>query len=90
MSITDYKNRPQLFLIYLLQVNICFWTNYRQLSFLKTGIASMEGLLWWFRGKKNLPANAGDEGSVPGLGRSPGERNATHSKFLPGTSHGGF
>ena len=52
MSITDYKNRPQLFLIYLLQVNICFWTNYRQLSFLKTGIASMGGLLWWFRGKK--------------------------------------
>ena len=40
--------------------------------------------------KKNLPANAGDAGSIPGLGRSPGERNATHSKFLPGTSHGGL
>ena len=24
---------------------------------------------------KNLPANAGDLGSVPGSGRSPGERN---------------
>ena len=24
---------------------------------------------------KNLPANAGDMGSVPGLGRSPGEEN---------------
>ena len=24
---------------------------------------------------KNLPANAGDTGSVPGLGRSPGEEN---------------
>ena len=24
---------------------------------------------------KNLPANAGDTGSVPGLGRSPGEGN---------------
>ena len=24
---------------------------------------------------KNLPANAGDPGSVPGLGRSPGEGN---------------
>ena len=24
---------------------------------------------------KNLPANAGDRGSVPGLGRSPGEGN---------------
>ena len=26
---------------------------------------------------KNLPANAGDEGSIPGLGRSPGEGNGT-------------
>ena len=24
---------------------------------------------------KNLPANAGNTGSIPGLGRSPGERN---------------
>ena len=24
---------------------------------------------------KNLPANAGDTGSIPGVGRSPGERN---------------
>ena len=24
---------------------------------------------------KNPPANAGDTGSIPGLGRSPGERN---------------
>ena len=24
---------------------------------------------------KNLPANAGDVGSIPGLGRSPGEEN---------------
>ena len=24
---------------------------------------------------KNLPANAGDTGSIPGLGRSPGEGN---------------
>ena len=30
------------------------------------------GLLKWLRGKKNLPANAGDMGSIPGLGRSPG------------------
>ena len=26
---------------------------------------------------KNLPANAGDEGLIPGLGRSPGEGNGT-------------
>ena len=34
---------------------------------------------------KNPPANAGDgrdTGSVPGLGRSPGEGMATHSSFL--------
>ena len=24
---------------------------------------------------KNLPANSGDAGSIPGLGRSPGEEN---------------
>ena len=31
---------------------------------------------------KNLPANAGDAGSIPGSGRSPGGRNATHSSVL--------
>ena len=30
---------------------------------------------------KNLPANAGDVGSIPGLGRSPKEM-ATHSSIL--------
>ena len=34
---------------------------------------------------KNLPANTGDTGdvnSIPGLGRSTGEGNATHSSIL--------
>ena len=31
---------------------------------------------------KNPPANAGDLGSIPGLGRSPGEGMATHSSIL--------
>ena len=34
---------------------------------------------------KNLPANAGDLGDAgltPGLGRSPGVRNGTHSSIL--------
>ena len=31
---------------------------------------------------KNLPANAGDVGTVPGLGRSPGGSMATHSGIL--------
>ena len=38
---------------------------------------------------KNLPANAGDVGSIPGLGRFPGgsPRQPT-PVFLPGESHG--
>ena len=32
---------------------------------------------------KNLPANAGDVGSIPGWGRSPG----SSSKYIPPTSH---
>ena len=31
---------------------------------------------------KNLPAVKGDMGSIPGLGRSPGEEMATHSSIL--------
>ena len=30
---------------------------------------------------KNLPANAGDMGSVAGLGRSPGERNGNPLQY---------
>ena len=36
---------------------------------------------------KNLPANAGDAGSIPGLGRSPKEGNGNPLQ-LPGRSHG--
>ena len=31
---------------------------------------------------KNLPANVGDVGSIPGSGRSPGVGMATHSSVL--------
>ena len=30
---------------------------------------------------KNLPANAGDAGSIPGLGRSPGEENGNPIQY---------
>ena len=30
---------------------------------------------------KNLPANAGDKGSIPGLGRSPGEGNGNPPQY---------
>ena len=31
---------------------------------------------------KNSACNAGDTGSIPGLGRSPGEGNGNHSRVL--------
>ena len=31
---------------------------------------------------KSLPANAGDQGSIPGSGRSPGGGNGNHSSIL--------
>ena len=38
---------------------------------------------------KNLPANAGEVGSILGPGRSPGEGNNNPPPvFLPGKSHG--
>ncbi|CAI9164575.1 unnamed protein product [Rangifer tarandus platyrhynchus] len=40
---------------------------------------------------KNLPANAGDPGSIPGSGRCPEEGNGSplqYPVFLPGESHG--
>ena len=40
---------------------------------------------------KNLPANAEDirdEGSIPGLGKSPGKGNGHPPVFLPGEFHG--
>ena len=38
---------------------------------------------------KNLPVNAGDVGLIPGLGRSPGERNGNPLQYsCPGKSHG--
>ena len=41
-------------------------------------------LLWDFPGDsvvKTLPANAGDEGLIPGLGRSPGDRNGNSLQY---------
>ena len=41
----------------------------------------------WGSVVKNPPANAGDGGSIPGSGRSPGKGNGT-LVFLLGKSHG--
>ena len=37
---------------------------------------------------KESACNAGDLGSIPGLGRSPGEGNGNPPVFLPGEFHG--
>ena len=53
----------------------------------------LRGTMWCFDGGSEVKAsasNAGDLGSIPGLGRSPGEGNGQPTPvFLPGESHGG-
>ena len=42
-------------------------------------LRSLSSMMWGFSGGsvvKNLPAKAGDTGSVPGSGRAPGERSS--------------
>ena len=46
------------------------------------------GFPWWLNGKESA-CNAGDLGSIPGLGRSPGGRAWQPTPvLLPGESHG--
>ena len=43
----------------------------------------------WLKKKKKSACDTGDPGSIPGLGRSPGEANGNpFPVFLPGKSHG--
>ena len=46
----------------------------------RVGVKGGIGLLWWLRDKEPA-ANAGDVGSIPGLGRSPGERNGSPLQY---------
>ena len=39
------------------------------------------GLPWWLRVKEDLPANEGDAGLIPGLGRSPGGGNSNPFQY---------
>ena len=50
-------------------------------------VLRFKGLSLWLRGKEPS-SNAGDEGLIPGLGRSLGEGNGNPLQFLPGKSHG--
>ena len=61
----------------------------QRMRWLDGWMASAAWWTWvWVKSKskglviRNLPANAGDLGSIPGLGRSPGERNGNHSSNL--------
>ena len=40
----------------------------------------VQGLPWWLRGKESA-GNAGDVGSIPGSGRSPGEENGNPLQY---------
>ena len=40
----------------------------------------INGLPWWLSGKESA-CNAGDVGLIPGLGRSPGERNGSPLQY---------
>ena len=51
----------------------------------KRDLTSTYEYLWASQGVpvvRNLPANAGDTGSIPGSGRSPEEAMATHSRIV--------
>ena len=41
---------------------------------------NIKGHPWWLNGKE-LPVNAGDMGSIPGSGRSPGEGNGNPLQY---------
>ena len=45
------------------------------------GLQKNKGLPWWLSGKESA-CNVKDQGSIPGLGRSPGEGNGTHPSIL--------
>ena len=45
------------------------------------GLQKNKGLPWWLSGKESA-CNVKDQGSIPGLGRSPGEGNNTHPGIL--------
>ena len=58
---------------------------YKQIYFMPGGGSCYEVLTQMV---KNFACNAGDLGSVPGLGRSHGEGNGYTPVFLPGEAHG--
>ena len=48
--------------------------------FLSLSIVSWAGLPWWLSGKESA-CNAGDTGSIPKLGRSPGVGNCNPLQY---------
>ena len=50
------------------------------LYFLSPEAQNLEGLPWWLSGKESA-CQAGDIGSIPGSGRSPGEENGNPLQY---------
>ena len=63
------KGVTHIFFLFPVHVKVIFTLLY----------CSLVGLPRWLSG--NLPANAGDAGSIPGLGRSPGEGNGNPLQY---------
>ena len=60
-------------------------TYHRSLSLLSTSVYQKR-LPWWLSGEESV-CNAGDQGSIPGSGRTPGRQQQPTPVFLPGESH---
>ena len=44
-------------------------------------MSAPKGLPWWLIGKESACQNAGDPGSIPGLGKSPGRRHGNPLQY---------
>ena len=53
----------------------------------KPSLSSLKAFPGGSDGKESA-YSVGDPGSIPGLGRPPGDRTAAHPSILPGESHG--
>ena len=54
----------------------------------KASLSSLKAFPGGSDGKESACSVGGVPGSIPGLGRPPGDRMAAHPSILPGESHG--
>ena len=65
VSITSKFHEGRTHVCFCSALDFSIWYHLKELS---------QELPWWLRGKESI-YSGGDPGSIPGLGRSPGERN---------------